>query len=146
MDPSAILVQPTNSKEKYWELEVKSLNGEVKKYLEWDLKGILQVEVIINGNSKYSKLYYENGNVKEEGNYIYTSVFDEASNTTEVEYAPFGKWIEYFDNGKVKSVSCHTPDYREDIGSNCEIKYQFSSSGKLLNKIDYKRKCKLECK
>ncbi|PJZ77713.1 hypothetical protein [Leptospira neocaledonica] len=143
VDPRALWIEKGLNGNGYWHLEKKE--GKTTIYQSWLAGGNLHSEVVQQGNIRYSKIYHNNGNLQEKGSYLYGPVFDEISNTTEDGFSPFGLWVEYYENGKIHIISCHTPDIYESIGTKCGLELEYSEDGKVIRHFDFKRKCKKGC-
>ncbi|MBI34031.1 MAG: hypothetical protein CMP67_01540 [Flavobacteriales bacterium] len=80
-------------------ITVTNLNNH-KLISYWNIKGFLEEEVLVNDSSVSYKIYFENGNVYEEGSY---------KNDSE----PSGIWKWYYSSGELYS----TQDFNDVIGN-----------------------------
>ncbi|MBE7412649.1 MAG: SH3 domain-containing protein [Leptospiraceae bacterium] len=132
--------------EGFWRLEVIK-NGKKQETL-WFSSGKIRATGLQIDKWQLTKIFYENGNLEEFSQRFFGKIWTQATNQTHEGLLTVGKTFSYYPNGKLKNISCSDLDIYEhevDENNNCGIEYKFDESGKLIETIDHKRKCKMGC-
>ncbi len=135
-----------NVSENIWEFVDKE-NGH---YFCWYKNGAKKTFEYSISKNKVKKIfnYYDNNSIEVIGQDLYINEYQRYGDS-KIGWKGFGKWIEYYKNGKIKKDYCYSPRYKPKefltLNGKCGLETIYNKNGSIKKKINHKYKCKFGC-